>query len=138
MDFDRMDDARENRGRLNARLELAMMTGNVVLLNNEKDIKYALDYILSAIGSDKTGEDIYDAALRYSDKDETRIAGISTSMVYGDPCINVILCDKNEELCLDRESGILCYVFNSQSDICSELGFCFFEKRDNDTYHRIS
>ena len=31
-----------------------------------------------------------------------------------------------------------CYVFNTESDWCSEFGDCFFEKRADGFYHRAS
>ena len=31
-----------------------------------------------------------------------------------------------------------CYVFNTENDWCSEFGDCFFEKRADGFYHRVS
>lgn len=136
--MDRMEDTRRSYNELNNRLEAAMMTGNVLLLNNEREIKHALGYIASAIGSDKSGEEIFQMALQYSDTNKTEIAGFSTSKVYGDPCINVILRDKDSDFRLDDEEGILCYVFNAKHEDYSEIGYCFFEERTSgNVYHRI-
>lgn len=133
----RSEDVR-NYTKLDTRTEFALMTGDVLLLNKESDIKHALEYAASAIGVEKTGDEIVKEALRYSDTSKVEVAGFSTGRVMEFPVINVILRDKDEPFKLDDPDGVLCYVLNATEPDFSELGYCYFEKReDRNAYHRI-
>lgn len=72
------------------------------------------------------------------------VTHIYTCMVYDMPCIGYVLRGKDivEPFTEDYGSGYpcaTCYVFNpTADDQCSEFGDCFFEKREDEAYHRVS
>ena len=141
MDMDMRTEDTRNYTKLDTRTEMAMMTGDVMLLAKQDELEHALGYVASAIGVEKTGKEICQEALRYSDTEKTGIIGFSTGRVFDDPVINIILRDKDEDFDLGSEDGVLCYVLNANEPMFSELGYCFFESRNgnpNGPYHRIA
>lgn len=72
------------------------------------------------------------------------VTHVFTCMVYDMPCIGYVL--KGEDIVdpftTDYGSGYpcaTCYIFNpTADDMCSEMGDCFFEKRSDGMYHRVS
>lgn len=75
---------------------------------------------------------------------DVRVTHIYTCTVYDMPCIGYVLKGKDivDPFTEDYGSGYpcaTCYVFNpTADDMCSEMGDCFFEKRADEAYHRIS
>lgn len=130
------------------RCELAMM-GKVVPVNDNSEVQAMTEYIVKAIkGEDIEVVDILKNAInRYH---ENKVKYLVCNTLHGMPCITYLL-DSNvdeddddyypapfEE---DYGSGYpcsFCYVFNLESDWCSEFGDCFFEKRRDGYYHRVS
>lgn len=142
---------KRSKGDLNAIAEIAMR-GAVVPINDLEvdDITY---YIVGTIantffapGSLSKFYDpkwsIFQEIRRYTQ--DLHVTHIGTSMIYGMPVITYVLRGSEliEPFSEDYGSGYpcaTCYVFNpGQHDMCSEFGDCFFEKRKDGYYHRVS
>ena len=132
---------------LETRCELAMM-GKVVPCTTD-EVQMMTKYILGAFGIDTNNKlvDIVENAIQKYHKNEVKYIVCNT--VQGMNCITYLLDGSN----LDEEerypapfeedygSGYpcaFCYVFNTEVDWCSEFGDCFFEKRADGYYHRVS
>ena len=127
-----------SKGELNAKSELALM-GLVVQILDKENMEYALDYIAKVLKrTEMTGAEIYAEATKYTDPKETEPVGLSTSTLFGGEfrVVNIIFKDKDKTLKLDDPDGVLCHVHNFDAPDCSELGYCFFERRGS-SYHRI-
>lgn len=125
-------------GRLNAKAECAMM-GQVVLALGKDNFEYMLGYIAKTLGDEETtGAEIYTKATEFIDPKKTEAIGLSCSTIMGtDRIVNIIFRDIDKPFILDDPDGVLCYVYNYTDPWCSELGYCFFEKRGLTGYHRI-
>lgn len=92
--------------------------------------------------SENAGFSVLDRIKRYGD--DVVVTHIYTCTVYGMPCIGYVLNGKDivDPFTEDYGSGYpcaTCYVFNpTADDQCSEMGDCFFEKRADEAYHRVS
>ena len=124
--------------RLNARAECAMM-GMVVQAFNKDDLEYMLGYIAKALGDEETtGAEIYAKATEFIDPKKTEAIYLSCSTIMGtDRVVNIVFKDTDKPFILDDPDGVLCYVYNFTDPWCSELGYCFFERRGLAGYHRI-
>ena len=131
-----------SKGELNAKAELALM-GRVVQILDRENMEYVLDYIAKVLNcTEMTGAKIYDEATKYTDPKETEPVGLSCSTLFGGEMrvVNIIFKDKGKSLKLDDPDGVLCHVHNFDAPDCSELGYCFFERRGKTSsqYHRIA
>lgn len=124
------------------RCELALM-GKVIPCNND-EVQMMTCYILDAIGKD-SGKlvDILEQIQRYNKQNEVKYLVCNT--VMGMKCITYLIDTNDGETPKpfkeDYGSGYpasFCYTFNTDSDWCSEFGDCFFEKREDGYYHRVS
>lgn len=126
--------------------ELAMM-GKCVPVENEDEVRFITNYILTVFSKDEEFKDldIYkDCLHRYNDTN--KVTNIGTCRVEGMPCIVYCIdCQDGETpkpFEEDYGSGFpasFCYVFNMDAhDMCSEFGDCFFEKKADGYYHRVS
>lgn len=124
------------------RCELALMGKVVPCTNNE--VQAMTEYIYSAIGKDPDKlVDILANAIQKYDK-SIQVKYIVTNTLMGQfRCITYLLeaedCPKPFEE--DYGSGYpcsFCYVFNTSDDWLSEFSDCFFEKRADGYYHRVS
>lgn len=129
------------------RCELALM-GKVVPVNSNSEVQAMTEYLISAMGNDPSKlVDILENAICKYQKNEVKYLVCNT--VMGMKCITYLLAstsdDEEEKYPApfeeDYGSGYpsaFCYVFNTESDWCSEFGDCFFEKRSDGYYHRAS
>lgn len=126
--------------------ELALM-GKFVPVENEDEVRFITNYILTVLGKDEEFKDldIYkDYLHRYNDTN--KVTNIGTCRVEGMLCIVYCIdcqdCEIPKPFEEDYGSGFpasFCYVFNMDAhDMCSEFGDCFFEKRADGYYHRVS
>lgn len=126
------------------RAELMMM-GKFLEVTDE--VQFCTDYIITSLGyEDKfRGLDIYkDHIHKYNDTN--KVTHMGTCRVYGMPCIVYCIDPQDDEtpkpFTEDYGSGYpasFCYVFNlDDPEMCSEFGDCFFEKREDGCYHRVS
>lgn len=125
------------------RCELALM-GKVVECTNE-EAQEMTKYLMSAMGKDPSKlVDIVKVTIqKYSDSNEVKYIVCNT--LHGMPCITYLI-DTNEEdepKPFEEDYGTgypasFCFVFNTENDWCSEFGDCFFEKRADGYYHRVS
>ena len=129
------------------RCELALM-GKVVPVNSNSEVQEMTEYLFSAMGNDPSKlVDILENAICKYQKNEVKYLVCNT--VMGMKCITYLLAstsdDEEEKYPApfeeDYGSGYpcaFCYVFNTESDWCSEFGDCFFEKKSDGYYHRVS
>lgn len=123
--------------------ELAMM-GKCVPVENEYEVRFITKYILKALQKDEAlSLDIYkDHIHRYNNT--IKVTNVGTCRVYNMPCIVYCLETQDDEpkpFETDYGSGYpcsFCYVFNIGAPDLSEFGDCFFEKRADGHYHRVS
>lgn len=120
------------------RCELAMM-GIAVPVNSNDEVQAMTEYIMTSIGKDiENLVDIVENAIcKYH---ENKVKYIITYRVYGMPCIAYLLdsgVDEEDEnyypAPFEEDYGTgcpcaFCYVFNLESDWCSEFGDVFFQK----------
>lgn len=132
------------------RCELAMM-GKVVPVNDNSEVQAMTVYIVSALKGEDTASklvDILDNAINHYH--ENLVKYLVCNTVQGMPCITYLLdsgVDEDDEdyypapFKEDYGTGCpcaFCYVFNIDVDWCSEFGDCFFKKRADGFYHRVS
>ena len=125
-------------GELNARAECAML-GMVVQAFKKESLEYMLGYIARTLGCEEaTGAEIYAKATEFIDPTKTEAVNLSCSTIYGtDRVANIVFRDKDKPFVLDDPDGVLCYTYNFTYPDCSELGYCYFEKKGLSDYHRI-
>ena len=138
-------------GEQSARCELAMM-GKVVPINSNDEVQVMTEYIVKVLKGEEHANKLVDilenAINRYQ---ENKVKYIVCNTVMDMPCITYLLDsgieDEEDEdyypapFVEDYGSGYpcaFCYVFNLDSDWCSEFGDSFFEKRADGYYHRVS
>lgn len=134
------------RNRLEATLEIAMMSGNVLQMDDISRLEYAVYYMARTInGEEAAGKALEQFREAVDNLDESsKIIGLSTCRVYNMPCINILtaLKDDPDFKIDDDEDGVFCYVINLNDPMYSEFGYSFFEQRgknnDSGVYHRIS
>ena len=136
---------------MKARCEVAMM-GKVVVVNDNSEVQMMTEYIANTIKGEEQTRGLVDilneSINRYH---ENKVKYLVCNTVMNMPCITYLLDsgieDKEHEDYYpapfeeDYGSGYpcaFCYVFNLESDWCSEFGDCFFEKRKDGYYHRVS
>ena len=128
-----------SRGDLNAKCELALMTGQCVSVRDVDNVRYCFEYIAKVVGSTTTtADEFWEMMTQYLDKDKTYPVGFCMNKVFGMTCMTIILHDKGEvNHSLDHEDGQFCYVYNFDAPDCSELGYSYFERRGN-RYFRVA
>lgn len=132
------------------RCELALM-GKVVGCSNE-EVQSMTEYMLSAMNYECVDDEdfnlkVLDRINKYKDEDEEQneVKYIVCNTIEGMKCITYLI-DTHEEdepkpFEEDYGSGFpcsFCYVLNVDYDSYSEFGDCFFEKRRDGFYHRVS
>lgn len=130
------------------RCELALM-GKVVEVTSNNEVQMMTRYIYSAMGNDPDKlVDILENAIQRYQKHEVKYLVCNT--VHGMPCITYLLApptgsdyedDYQAPFETDYGTGYpcaFCYVFNTVDDWCSEFGDCFFQKKSDGFYHRVS
>lgn len=130
---------------METRCELALM-GKVVEVNSNDEVQAMTDYILAVLGREVEELDIMgDHINKYC---LNKVDYLVCNNVHGMLCITYLL-ENNEEdgdeypkpFEEDYGSGhpcAFCYVYNVDVDYFSEFGDCFFEKRADGYYHRMS
>lgn len=130
--------------KVNNKAELALM-GKCVSVESEEEVRFITKYILKVFQKDEAlSLDIYkDHIHRYNNT--SKVTHIGTCRVFSMPC--VVYCidtqdgDTPKPFEEDYGSGYpcsFCYVFNIAAPDLSEFGDCFFEKRADGYYHRVS
>lgn len=135
---------------METRCELAM-TGKVVEIRSNDEVQPMTQYIVTTLKGEEQADKLVDilenAINRYH---ENKVKYLVCNRVQGMLCITYLLdsgVDKDDEnyypapFSEDYGSGYpcaFCYVFNLDSDWCSEFGDCFFEKKADGFYHRVS
>lgn len=129
------------------RCELALM-GKVVPVNSNDEVQFMTEYILSAMGHDEPLiEDFVSKTINHYG--QNNVKGLVCTTVEDMKCITYLLeCASDDEeeqypAPFEEDYGTghpcaFCYVFNTDVDWCSEFGDCFFEKRADGFYHRVS
>lgn len=129
-----------------SRCELALMGKVVPCVNDE--VQQMTSYIYEALGRNLRDENVLDNQIRKYSK-ENLVKYLVCNTVEGMRCITYLLETetKDEEeyfpapFDTDYGSGYpcaFCYVLNVDFDEFSEFGDCFFEKRSDGYYHRVS
>lgn len=132
--------------KMETRCELALM-GKVVEVHSNEEVNAMTKYILSALGHSehyKNLDMVKDRICRYSEDNEVKYIVCNTLMGHM-KCITYLI-DTHEEgepapFETDWGTGSpcsFCYVFNTDADDCSEFGDCFFQKKSDGFYHRVS
>lgn len=129
------------------RCELALM-GKVVTCNND-EVQLMTEYIYRALGQDSTKlvNILEDTIQKYSK--DNNVKYLVCNRICGMPCITYLLESSSEDgeerypAPFEEDYGTghpcaFCFVFNTDSDWCSEFGDCFFEKKSDGYYHRLS
>lgn len=133
--------------------ELAMM-GKFVSVESEEEVNFITNYILTALDKEELfrkfdsyddhtgGINIYSEIQRFNKTNKVTYMG--TNRVLDMPCIVYCLEVEDAPKPFEEDYGTgnpaaFCYVFNLvDHDMCSEFGDCFFEKRVDGYFHRVS
>lgn len=129
-----------------SRCELALMGKVVPCVNDE--VQQMTSYIYEALGRNLRDENVLDNQIRKYSK-ENLVKYLVCNTVEGMRCITYLLETGTEDeeeyfpapFDTDYGSGYpcaFCYVLNVDFDEFSEFGDCFFEKRSDGYYHRVS
>lgn len=126
---------RSEQNKLSAKAEVILM-GIHQSVEDMDEAVFMIAYILRVGGKTQSirenaqeeAEKVIDRALQYC-QGNAEIAYIGTSRVLNMPCINLVIDTKDEELDVTSENGALTWVENLDYPDCSELGYCFFEKK---------
>lgn len=127
------------------RCELALM-GKVVDCKNE-EVNEMTRYILNAVGKENEFKDLdvlAERICRYSKDNEVKHLVVNT-ILGSMKCISFLIDThyEGEPAPFEEDYGTgtpcaFCYVFNMDADECSEFGDCFFKKKSDGFYHRVS
>lgn len=129
-----------------SRCELALMGKVVPCVNDE--VQQMTSYIYEALGRNLRDENVLDNQIRKYSK-ENLVKYLVCNTVEGMRCITYLLETETEDeeeyfpAPFDEDYGsgypcAFCYVLNVDFDEFSEFGDCFFEKRSDGYYHRVS
>jgi len=131
------------------RCELALR-GKVVSVNDNSEVVPMTEYMMSAMGvkNPLNPNFIKDSICKFHNN---KVKYLVCNTVQGDRCITYLMesetDDENDELFYPKPfaedygtgcPSAFCYVFNLDCDWCSEFGDCFFEKKQDGFYHRVS
>lgn len=130
------------------RCELALM-GKCVPVRDNSEVVPMTEYILSAIGKEQPLVDNFmeQSICKYHNH---KVKYIVCNTVWNMQCITYLLeseAPKDSEeyypAPFEEDYGTgspcaFCYVFNTESDWCSEFGDCFFKMKADGYYHRVS
>lgn len=133
------------------RCELALM-GKVVPVNSNDEVQTMTEYMMSAMGHEcvdfpEFNLNIMDKINRYCDN---KVKYLVCNTLNGMSCITYLLdsgLEKDHEeyypAPFEEDYGTgcpcaFCYVLNTDFEEFSEFGDCFFEKRADGYYHRVS
>lgn len=122
--------------------ELAMM-GKAVPVESEEEVRFITDYIRTVQGI-SSELDIYKRLHQYNA--ENKVTHMCVNTVMDMPCITYCVDPQDGETPAPFEEDYgtgtpcsFCYVYNLVADDgCSEWGDCFFEKKLDNYYHRVS
>lgn len=111
---------------LMTRCEMALM--GVAVSIEKEEVKDAISYIASAIGTEVNAEEVFDTMFQYCS--EGFDVGHLVCNTIGDMyCVSVTIKYEGEKYDLTDEDGVLCSVYNFTFPDCSELGYCFFAEK---------
>lgn len=132
---------------LSSRCEMSLM-GKVVPVYDNSEVQEMTEYLLHAMGhrTNNLVDIMKNAINKYG---ENNVKYLVCNQVHGMNCVTFLLecgsSDPEESYPApfeeDYGSGYpsaYCYVFNTENDWCSEFGDCFFEKKADGYYHRVS
>lgn len=108
----------------------AALSGNVVPVNTEElpEIVGKILFMLSKDCSDENVKDIIENADRYNKDSVTFITVNSTSFGTMITFVKEQVTDREQ---LATHDGVICYAYNADYPDCSELGYCFFDYKNN-------
>lgn len=120
-----------------------MLMGMCIPTNND-EVQFMTDYILTVLGVKEQYEKLdvlKDCICQFN---ENKVTYMTTCRVMDMPCIVYCLETEDSPPPFEEDYGsgypaAFCYVFNTvDHEMCSEFGDCFFEKRADGHYHRVS
>lgn len=120
-----------------------MLMGMCIPTNND-EVQFMTDYILTVLGVKEQYEKLdvlKDCICQFN---ENKVTYMTTCRVMDMPCIVYCLETEDAPKPFEEDYGsgypaAFCYVFNTvDHEMCSEFGDCFFEKRADGHYHRVS
>lgn len=107
-----------------------IMMGAMQPVSSEQEVKDILDYIATTLKMSFTGEEVVKLATRYTKNAEFKYIHIGTM----DDMIVIALpmtTDEDEEpFDIVSEYGAFSYVYNATYPDLSELGYCFFGRKN--------
>lgn len=133
---------------METRCELALM-GKCVPVKTQEEVNEMTQYILKAMGCDTHFQNFKIREERITNskyRKQAEVKYLVTNTVCGMPCITYLIDFHDGETSAPFETDYgtgypcaTCYVFNPKADdMCSEWGDCFFKKRSDGFYHRVS
>ena len=128
---------------LATKCELALM-GKVIPCNND-EVQAMTDYIITVLRASNEyldeEKDILSKINQYSEQGrELQVKYLVCNTIMGEfNCITFLLDDDGEPEPLDlaNHEDVFCYVYNVTDPMLSELGYCYFEKKQDHFYHRV-
>lgn len=120
-----------------------MLMGMCIPTNND-EVQFMTDYILTVLGVKEQYEELNVLKDCINQFHENKVTYMTTCRVMDMPCIVYCLETEDAPPPFEEDYGsgypaAFCYVFNTvDHEMCSEFGDCFFEKRADGHYHRVS
>lgn len=121
--------------------EVALM-GHVIEVSDDTELRNIINYIAQVVNDNEEcpAEEILTEAFQYTNTKKYRVSHISVNTLLGDMVVLTLILStttRKTPVKLDSFSGVFSYCYNFTAPFCSELGYTFYEKRPNGTYHRI-
>lgn len=123
------------KSELKTRCEFALM-GMTSQITNE-ELKDAINYIASAVGSEESADNIIKEMFKYCDKGY-EVKHFVCNTIEDMALLTITIKAKSDKTynVLD-EDGVFCSVYNFTCPYCSELGYSYFEEDKNGFLRRV-
>lgn len=113
----------------------SILSGNVVEVSDTEEALLIFREALFMMGVEYALQDI---SGKLNDCTQSEVKYMVANTVDGDIHIAFLLKDEGEDMPeLDTQEGVFAYVCNVSCPYNSEFGYVFFEKRNDEKYHRI-
>lgn len=112
---------------LATRCEMALR--GVAVTIKKEEVKDAISYIASAIGTRVNADEVFDTMFQYCSKGY-ECGHLVCNTIEDMYCMSITIKTQGEKYDLTDEDGVLCSVYNFTFPDCSELGYCFFKEKN--------
>lgn len=129
----------------NTDAEMSLM-GHVITVTSDDHLKHLVEYVLTTLKAsypsidEETAEEVLAEAYKYNEE-EVAISHFCVSSTDFGILLTFVRDDELPDYKLEsliNPYGVLAYVYNIACPFCSELGYVFFDKRENGKISRVA